>query len=79
MEAVLGMIYMSIGVLVGLLKRQIYASEWCIPGLILTEDVLVEKAAVFRRSNLVWGHARQCCWEWREILRLPGVVGIRCW
>lgn len=46
-EAVLGMIYMSIGVLIGLLHRQIYAGEWCIAGFILTEDVLVEKAVVF--------------------------------
>ena len=77
MEAVLGMIYMGIRVRVGLLHRQIYAREWCIAGLILTENVLVEKAIVFRGSKLVWHHARQCRREWREVLRLPGVVRIR--
>ena len=70
---------MSIGVLVGLLHRQIYAREGCIAGLILTEDVFVEKAVVFRGSKLVWHHARQCRWERREVLRLPGVVRIRRW
>ena len=78
MEAVLGMIYMSIGVLVGLLHRQIYAGEWCIAGLVLVKDVLIEKAAVFRRSKVVRRHAGQCRREWREVLRLPGVVRVRC-
>lgn len=78
MEDVLGMIYMSIGVLVRLLYRQIYAGKRCIAGFILTEDVLVKKAAVFRGSKLIWRHARQCRRERREVLRLPGVVWIRC-
>ena len=47
MEAVLGMIYMSIGVLVGLLHGQFYPGEWCTAGFVLTQDVLVEKAVVF--------------------------------
>ena len=79
MEAVLGMIYMSIGVLVGLLHRQIYAGERCIAGLILVKDVLIKKAAVFRWSKVIRRHAGQCRWEWREVLRLSGVVRIRCW
>lgn len=70
---------MSIGVLIGLLHRQIYAGEGCITVFILTENVLVEKAAVFGRSKLVWRHARQCRREWWEVLWLPGVVRIRCW
>lgn len=78
MEAVLGMIYMSIGVLVRMLHRQIYAAERCIAGFILTENILVEKAAVFGWSKLVWCHARQRRREWRKVLRLPGGVGIRC-
>lgn len=79
MEAVLGMIYMSIGVLVGLLHGQIYASERCIAGLVLIQDVLIEKAVVFRWSKVVWRHARQRRREWRKVMRLPGVIRIRCW
>ena len=69
---------MSIGVLVGLLHRQIYAGEWCIAGLVLVKDVLIEKAAVFRWPKFVRRHAGQRRREWREVLRLPGVVRIRC-
>lgn len=78
MEDVLGMIYMSVGVRVRLLHRQIYTGERCIAGFILTENILVKEAAVFRRSNLVWRHARQRRWEWWEVLPLAGVVRIRC-
>ena len=58
MEAVLGMIYMSIGVLVGLLHRQVYAGEWSIAGLVLIKDVFIEKTTVFGWSKVVCRHAR---------------------
>ena len=44
LEMVLRVIYMSIGVRVGLLHWQVHAAEWCIIGVILAKHIVLKIA-----------------------------------
>ena len=53
METVLGMIYMSIGVRVGLLHWYFHSGERCIASAVLAEEIFIEILRL-GRSEFVW-------------------------